>query len=328
MNNPIPENIKELIEKALKGTISKEENALLDLWYDTEPPESVAWNGPEKDPLQLKAKLFTNIQDQIKLERPTVNLPFYRTILFKVAASVVLIVSIGYYLMNINQPEVDQLVAAQEQGIKKIILPDGSIVWLKGKSSLSYPAHFNDSTRNVILEGEALFEVAKDKTHPFIVSTGKYSTRVLGTSFNLNTKNQQYKLIVLTGKVQVNVLDPESKTQKMLAVVLPNQRFDQIDEQKGELSAPEEKEKITITKGTEYPMYFEHTPFPIVMERMERKFNVRFEKADYSAYETCSINADLTDQSLKNSLEILASAIGASYKIENQTIMIEGGGCR
>lgn len=327
MNQHIPDQIKTLIDKALSGTISKEENELLELWYDAGPVEEVAWPGPEAHADQLKTKLFAKIQDNIATDRPMVKLPFYQSMFFRIAAIIILVASIGYYFAAKNQGQ-QQFFAAQEKGIKKLMLPDGSIVWLKGKSSLSYPAHFNDSTRNVTLEGEALFEVAKDSAHPFIITTGHYSTKVLGTSFNLNVNNKQYNLIVLTGKVQVNVLDPNSNTQKMLAVVSPNQRFARIADKQGALSAPQIDEKITVTKGTEYPMYFEHTPFAAIMERMERKFNVRFAKADYSVYEACTVNADLTDQSLDNSLQMLTSAIGATYRIEKETIIIEGGGCR
>ncbi|SOD15075.1 FecR family protein [Pedobacter xixiisoli] len=328
MNNHIPNNIQELIAKALKGQISEEENELLELWYNQALPDQVEWKGAEKNAPELKHKIFNQITSQIQVNRPTVKLLLYKYVLFRVAASVVLVAGLAYYFGNKKDVVDEQLVSTQENGVKKIILPDSSIVWLKGKSTLLYPEHFTDSIRVVELNGEALFEVAKDKDHPFIIKTGNYSTRVLGTSFNLNTRNKNYNLIVLTGKVQVNELDPVNNTNKVLAVVTPNQRFDRLEQSKGEISAPEEVEKITVTKGTEYPMYFMHTPFSEIMDRIERKFNMKFAKADYSSYATCNINADLTDQSLKNSLEILAAAMGAQYKIENQTIMIEGGGCR
>ncbi len=327
MNNHIPDNIRELIAKALKGEISVAENELLEMWYSKALPEEVYWDGPEKSADVLKNKLFDQINSQIQIDKPTVKLPFYKTVLFRVAASIVLVAGLAYYFGTKKEVE-EKLVSAQENGIKKIILPDSSIVWLKGKSSLYYPEHFVDSVRVVELDGEALFEVTKDKDHPFIVKTGNYSTRVLGTSFNLNSRNKNYNLIVLTGKVQVNELDPKNNRQKVLAVVMPNQRFDRIEKHTGEITAPEEVEKITVTKGTEYPMYFNHTPFEVIMDRIERKFNVKFAKLDYSSYASCNITADLTDQSLKSSLDILAAAMGAQYKIENQTIMIEGGGCR
>ena len=70
--------------------------------------------------------------------------------------------------------------------VAKIVLPDGSRVWLNARSSLIYPNKFlTGQPRKVKLNGEAYFEVAHDKSRPFIVETEKVQTRVLGTSFNV-----------------------------------------------------------------------------------------------------------------------------------------------
>ncbi len=65
----------------------------------------------------------------------------------------------------------------------KVILPDGSEVWLNAESSLEFPVSFNKK-RNVVLRGEAYFKVARDESKPFIVSTEKMNVKVLGTEFN------------------------------------------------------------------------------------------------------------------------------------------------
>ena len=67
----------------------------------------------------------------------------------------------------------------------RLRLADGSRVWLNAGSSLRYPVGFQDSVRQVFLEGEAYFEVNHDGK-PFIVSTGSMNPRVLGTSFNIS----------------------------------------------------------------------------------------------------------------------------------------------
>ncbi len=72
--------------------------------------------------------------------------------------------------------------------IELVQLADGTRVWLNNSSKLVYPETFNKKNRNVTLEGEAYFEVAKDPAHPFFVSTQDVTIRVLGTSFNINTR--------------------------------------------------------------------------------------------------------------------------------------------
>lgn len=72
-------------------------------------------------------------------------------------------------------------------GQYQVRLPDGTSVWLNAASRLVYPVNFHGSAeRRIELDGEAYFEVAKDKNHPFIVKTGKQEVTVLGTHFNVN----------------------------------------------------------------------------------------------------------------------------------------------
>src|SRR5690606_38970298 len=74
-------------------------------------------------------------------------------------------------------------------GQYQINLSDGTLVLLNAASTLTYPAEFGENTREVILDGEAYFEVTKDPEKPFIVRTAKQRIEVLGTSFNINAYN-------------------------------------------------------------------------------------------------------------------------------------------
>ncbi len=94
-------------------------------------------------------------------------------------------------------------------GQYQVILPDGTKVWLNAASSLKYPASFASlKERRVELNGEAYFEVAKDKNHPFIVKTDKQEVEVLGTHFNINTYADEpaVKTTLLEGSVKVSQL--------------------------------------------------------------------------------------------------------------------------
>lgn len=86
----------------------------------------------------------------------------------------------------------------------KLVLSDGTEVWLNAESTLRYPAHFTGSQRVVELSGEAYFKVAKDAEHPFIVKTDGIETQVLGTSFNLrNYEHATPHVTLVEGKVLV-----------------------------------------------------------------------------------------------------------------------------
>jgi transmembrane sensor len=86
-----------------------------------------------------------------------------------------------------------------------IRLSDGSHVWLNSGSSITYPVAFVGGDRKVTIEGEAYFEVAHDKTKPFIVSRGDMTVQVLGTHFNVNAYNDEadIKVTLLEGSVRV-----------------------------------------------------------------------------------------------------------------------------
>lgn len=90
----------------------------------------------------------------------------------------------------------------------EVELPDGTIVWLNANSQLTFPDRFVGADRRVSVKGEAYFKVAHDKKHPFIVSTGKMETKVLGTEFDVNTNYGNSQCVTLVkGSVEVSAVD-------------------------------------------------------------------------------------------------------------------------
>ncbi|UXP31957.1 FecR domain-containing protein [Reichenbachiella agarivorans] len=105
-------------------------------------------------------------------------------------------------------------------------LPDGSKVWIRSGSILSYNRFFLGDQRNVALDGEAFFDVQKNPNKPFVVHSGAWETRVLGTSFNVKAllNLDIYEVMVRTGKVQI------SDSSAVLATLLPGGRISRRDE--------------------------------------------------------------------------------------------------
>ncbi|MET4140565.1 FecR domain-containing protein [Pedobacter sp. UYP1] len=93
-------------------------------------------------------------------------------------------------------------------GQYQVNLPDGTKVWLNAASSLSFPARFSGLQRQVVLKGEAYFEVAKNKHMPFIVKSEQQKIEVLGTHFNVSayTDEHQIKTTLAEGSVKVTLL--------------------------------------------------------------------------------------------------------------------------
>ena len=86
-----------------------------------------------------------------------------------------------------------------------ITLSDGTNVWLNARTKIVYPAVFDKSVRQVAVDGEAYFDVAKDKKRPFIVETGKCNMEVLGTKFNVEgySDKDDFEVTLMEGSVRV-----------------------------------------------------------------------------------------------------------------------------
>ncbi|MFC3560727.1 FecR family protein [Pedobacter jamesrossensis] len=109
----------------------------------------------------------------------------------KIAAAILLVASIGFLYRNYSSRKEQAEIAVAHTFTtksgerKKITLSDGSTVLLNAKSSISIGAAFNESTREVVLKGEAYFDVVHNKDKPFKVHTSEFDINVLGTAFNV-----------------------------------------------------------------------------------------------------------------------------------------------
>ncbi len=104
-------------------------------------------------------------------------------------------------------PQMNTLTVARG-GEYRLVLSDGTEIWMNAESILRYPTTFTGKSREVFLEGEALFEVAKDTLHPFIVRTKRHSVEVLGTRFNISAyPNNRIYTTLAKGKIKVETVD-------------------------------------------------------------------------------------------------------------------------
>lgn len=151
--------------------------------------------------------------------RSFVRLKKKRTLLFSLrkiagyAAIVLFSVLSTYLLMDYASDKEDQVVHYQEFSTPagqraKVLLADGTEVWLNANSTLRYPERFGMKQREVELHGEAFFEVGKNKEKPFIVKTSKMDIKVTGTKFNVNAyEGEKYFVASLVeGAITVSCL--------------------------------------------------------------------------------------------------------------------------
>ncbi|TLV03769.1 FecR family protein [Dyadobacter luticola] len=123
----------------------------------------------------------------------------------RIAAMVALTALVGWLAYQFNFKHSGSEMVVIQSGTKTLVdtLPDGSVVTLNKKSTLSYPSQFNGDKREVTLTGEGFFEVTPNKEKPFIISVNDVTVRVVGTSFNVKDNSRETEVIVETGLVEV-----------------------------------------------------------------------------------------------------------------------------
>ncbi|AYL98325.1 FecR family protein [Mucilaginibacter celer] len=146
----------------------------------------------------------------------------------KIAACVVLLatVSVTFYKRYSKNIQSVKQIAVNHGSIKKIVLADGTMVWLNAGSKLNYTADFGKTTRTVYLEGEAFFEIAPGKKEiPFIVNTKNYTVRDIGTKFNLKAyaSDPFLETTVVKGEVSVEGNAESSNHEMNRIYVKPHQ---------------------------------------------------------------------------------------------------------
>lgn len=148
---------------------------------------------------------WNKVASQITIERK-LQLEKTRFSFLKIAASIMLIASMGYFLAKwtkvIDTDSSDQINLATNLDIEEFTLPDGSIVKLNAHSSLTYGEGFGKDNRNVTLTGGANFDVERNENLPFVISTKNSEVEVLGTSFEVRAyENESVEVNVTSGRV-------------------------------------------------------------------------------------------------------------------------------
>jgi hypothetical protein len=195
----------------------------------------------------------------------------------------------------------------------QVRLPDGTLVFLNAESSITYPTSFARSDRRqVTFKGEAYFEVAQDKQHPFIVNARKQSVEVLGTHFNIESYDDKLetKTTLVEGSVKIRDLKGRSKMLK------PNQQA--ILSEGGITVVPVEAEYEVAWK--EGFFMFNNESLESIMSKICRWYKVKVVYEDESLKKTFFIGTINRFENISNVLKILEKTKVAEFTI-NKTVL-------
>ncbi|WP_428666145.1 FecR family protein [Runella sp.] len=276
---------------------------------------------------------------------------FWKSSAFRLAASILLVVGVGFGLYTYFNAESNLLTGIEESFTPQIAdnylerinqtdvpqqlkLEDGSTITLYPKSSIRYPKPFAAAQREVYLNGKAFFDIAKNPQKPFWVYTYHISTQVLGTSFMVNSfaDAKEANVEVKTGKVSVYTrkdLEKAKETNQnaMAGVILtPNQQvaFLKNEERllKSIVAAPE-----IVVEAPKQEFIFEEAPVSHVFSFLEKIYGLSV-IYDAKNMESCYLTANLSDESLFDKLDLICKITHSTYEMVDAQIIIHSRGCK
>jgi len=330
LNNQTDKKLNsELILKHLSGHISDEEIEQLTSWVNESAENENQFAEMQNSYIFLASTLspdnqksaFNEIINQINNKKKKKGISVKR--IYSIAASILFPVLLGafawfYQWSNTsNKPELFTEIVAPPKHNSQITLSDGTQVWLSPESKLRYGQNYGRKTRNVILDGEGYFEVAKNQEKPFTVETRQLKVRVLGTSFNLEAYSNEtmIRTTLVRGSLQI-----ESELISKGILLAPGDRIS-LDVNSKQLTS--EKVNTEIYRLVKDGMIiFKRNTLAEVCRKLERWFMIPVELKGNDNQDLL-FTAKFQDEPLEKILRILNLTIPINYQIMNDKIVIK-----
>ena len=222
-----------------------------------------------------------------------------------------LIYSVGQSEGNTSATTAYNTIETPKGGQYRVQLPDGTAVWLNAQSSLRYPASFYSlSERRVELSGEAYFQVAKDKAHPFIVKSSGQTVKALGTHFNISSYADEpaAKTTLLEGLVQLNGQIMLKPGEQAILPASGEVRVNKVD-----------LDEAVAWKNGKF--IFADENIESIMRKLERWYNVEVSYVGVPSNETFTASISRFDH-ISKILDKLSYTNNVHFKIEGRRILV------
>lgn len=306
----MPEESKQEIKLFLEGKSSIKGQELWNICYNN--PEVTVENQ------MMITSSDSKIKKEIAAIKKTNNLFFMSGKNWSMAASFLVVLGLSSFFLFSTSLFNNREYTTNRGERAKITLSDGTQIWLNAASTLKYPTKFKGTIREVYLSGEAFFDVANDKVHPFIIHTDKMDTKVVGTSFNVQAYPDQLKqeVTVLTGKVNV-----KSTVTDENVYVTPGQKV-VLKTHNNKLHAYNGVSKNTVSLWRKNILVFDETPLPEVIATLNRNYNVAI-KVENKNLNNLKISAYFNALPADQVVDLVCNIVNATYKLDEGVYTIK-----
>ena len=308
-------------DKELKQALEKEWLELLKIPHELNPPLE-----------RINEYLILKINESQKQNK---NRLFRQIMSFYAKAAAILFIPfllaslVGFYFIShnknslhvANEIQVEQeiftnTVTAPYGSRVSFILPDSTVGMLNSGSKLTYSIPFNGN-RSISLEGEAWFDVKSDQNHPFVITAGNSSVKVLGTSFNINAYPVEdfIEVVLNEGKVEFK----GDMNDSISTIINPSER---LTYKNGNINK-DITDPLKYSGWKDGKLIFRGDPMTEVARRLERWYNVKVNIAN-KELEHYSFRGTFIDDSLEEVLKLLAMTSPISYKISPRKFLPDG----
>jgi transmembrane sensor len=218
----------------------------------------------------------------------------------KIAASLLILCSIGYYFIQKNQDVV--ISTDQQTRVTNIVLPDGTAVKLNAATTISYNKRSFKSDRKLeLLKGEAFVQVAEDKSVQFRVDLGELEAKDIGTRFNISKSEHKIAVIVEEGKV---ALRHHSSSKEVLLTPGKMGLYNLATKELIATDNPDRNYKAWIDKN----FVFTAVPISEVASQLEKAYSSRIDiKGDL--LKKRKLTASLKYQTLDSALAVISASL-------------------
>lgn len=229
---------------------------------------------------------------------------------------------LGVYIDSIHQSSSPLFYTsfARKGSISEMLLPDGTHIFLNSGSEIKYSVDGKDGMREIFLNGEAWFQVAKMKHKPFLVHTSAYDVKVLGTTFNIKAYDDSKEVVTTLEEGMIQVLSSDKDKPVEDIVLTPGQQLSyHVDSRETEIHNVNIK---WFTSWKDNKLVFINMSLKDLMVLFERKYGVDIEIIDQSILKY-HYDGTIKNETILEALELLKHTLPIKYEIVGQKIIIK-----